>query len=76
MTFHRGHLRPSENTDIYNTIPNSSKITAVKYGITMLRGRSPQPEELYCWVAALGKLRTAALQDVSWLVMALDDLAK
>jgi hypothetical protein len=30
MTFHRDHLRPSENTDIYIRIPNSSKITVIK----------------------------------------------
>jgi hypothetical protein len=29
MTFHGGHLRPSENTDIYITIHNSSKITVL-----------------------------------------------
>ena len=28
--FHRGHLRPSENTDIYIMIHNSSKITVMK----------------------------------------------
>jgi len=29
--FHRGCLRPSENTDIYIVIQNSSKFTVMKY---------------------------------------------
>jgi ribosomal protein L39E len=28
--FHKHHLRPSENTDIYIMIPNSSKITVMR----------------------------------------------
>ena len=28
--FHRGHPRPSENTDIYIMIHNSSRVTAIK----------------------------------------------
>lgn len=28
---HKGHLRPSENTDIYISIHNSSKTTVMKY---------------------------------------------
>lgn len=28
--FHRGHLKPLENTDIYVTIHSSSKITVMK----------------------------------------------
>ena len=31
QVFHRGRLRPSENTDIYITIHDSSKITVTKY---------------------------------------------
>ena len=31
ISFHKGHLRPPENTDIYITIHNSSEITVVKY---------------------------------------------
>jgi hypothetical protein len=30
QTFHKDHLKPLENTDIYITIHNSSKITATK----------------------------------------------
>jgi hypothetical protein len=29
--FHEGHPRASENTDIYSTVHNSSKITVMKY---------------------------------------------
>jgi hypothetical protein len=37
--FTGGHLRPSRNTDIYITVPNSSKIPVMK----------KQQKELYGW---------------------------
>lgn len=38
LHFHRGHLRPMENTDIYITIPNSIKLQLWRSGVTRTWG--------------------------------------
>lgn len=50
--FHRGHLRPLENTDIYIMIQNSKKFTIMKkqqkyfmVGVTTLRIKGSQHQE-------------------------------
>ena len=54
MTFHRGCLRPSENTEITSQFMSVAKLQF--YG-----WESPQHEKLYERVTALGRLRTADL---------------